>query len=270
MLGRYLCQRLSDEGYGVVALSRSSDPPIDLARRGQLREALDDLRPDAVAHLAANTSLAWCEQHPEEAWTVNAHGPAEAAAWCGGNGALIVAISTDAVFDGTKGAYTEADEPRPLNVYATTKLLGEADVVATGGTVLRTTFLGPAPTSLVGWLVAQLSAGATVTGYADARFTPLFAGDVAEAVCRVLQNPVEGVLHIGGREPITKLDVAVAVQAALGSGHVVAGRMPEEPVRRPRDTTLESSRAHAFLGEDLDRGWQQAIGATLVGRNSRP
>jgi dTDP-4-dehydrorhamnose reductase len=265
MLGRYLCRQLFDEGHEAVALSRSSEPRIDLAHRGELGAALDQLRPTAVAHLAAETSLDRCERDPEAAWAVNGHAPAEAAEWCEANSRPLVAISTDSVFDGTKGTYGEMDEPRPLNVYATTKLLGEAEVVAAGGTVLRTTFLGTAPASLVGWLVGQLSTGASVTGYEDVRFTPLYAGDLARVICRVLADPVEGILHIGGQAPITKLDVAVAVRAALGRGHVVAGRMPDGPVHRPRDTTLDSSRAQSYLGTDLDGGWHQAIEEALAG-----
>jgi len=270
MLGGCLCRDLSDAGHDVVSLSRRSEPRVDLADRGQLTQALDVLRPHAVAHVAANTSVHDCELNPDSALAVNCDAPAEAAEWCSANRAKLVAISTDSVFDGTKGNYAEIDEPFPLNVYATTKLLGEADVIATGGTVIRTTFLGPEPRSLVGWLFSRLAAGGTVTGYEDTRFSPLFAGDLARFLRRLLEDPVEGVLHVGGRDPITKLDVALAVRSAIGTGDVVAGRMPQSPVRRPRDTTLDSTRARSYFGDDFDGGWHRAIEEAVIAARALP
>ena len=262
LLGRYLDAELTGAGHHVTARSRRSRPPLDLSRPGALVEALDESCPDAVVDLAAVTSLERCESHPVEARQVNAVGAADAARWCEENERVLVYVSTDSVFDGTKGNYGEFDEVNPLNAYAVTKFLGEREVLARGSTVVRTNFLGLGEGSLVSSVARRLAAGETVTGYVDVRCTPLFAGDVAIVLRRLLEEPVEGLLHVGGEQVTTKHEIVVALQQALGVGAVVPGPVPQDRLRRPLDTSLDSSLARALVGVP-DRGWQAAIDETV-------
>ncbi len=84
--------------------------------------------PDIVVHCAAMTDVDGCEAHPEQAFKINGTGTAHIAHACAECGAKLVYISTDYVFDGKSGPYTENDKPKPVNVYGRSKLEGEKNV----------------------------------------------------------------------------------------------------------------------------------------------
>ncbi len=98
----------------------------DLARPRAVAELLELTRPELVIHCAALANLEACEAQPEQAWRLNAGVPGDLAIATAQAGIKLVHISTDAVFDGQRGDYTEEDKPNPLGVYARSKLAGEA------------------------------------------------------------------------------------------------------------------------------------------------
>ena len=97
----------------------------DLGDGRTVEQALLAFRPDAVLHAGAMTDVDGCERDPEEAWRVNVGGSAHVARACRALGARLVAVSTDYVFDGTRGGYSEDDLPNPRGTYARTKRCGE-------------------------------------------------------------------------------------------------------------------------------------------------
>src|SRR5579864_5065736 len=113
------------------------------ASDGWVRD-LDALAPEVIIHTAALTDVDACERNPELAKLINTDSTRALATYCGSHGIHLVYISTDAVFDGLKsGRYTEVDDVHPLNVYARSKLAGEASVLDCGNSlVLRTNIFG--------------------------------------------------------------------------------------------------------------------------------
>lgn len=97
---------------------------LDLTDHASTRKLLLDLRPDTIVHCAAATNVDWCEDHPAETDAINVRAVAVLAETAAAMNARLIYISTDSVFDGTKGGYAEADEPAPRNVYARSKLAG--------------------------------------------------------------------------------------------------------------------------------------------------
>ena len=100
--------------------------PSNLLAPGAVERLLDQSQPDWVIHCAALANVDACEADPVLARQLNTELPAQLAAHVARGGARLVHISTDAVFDGQRGSYTELDEPNPLGVYAQTKLEGNA------------------------------------------------------------------------------------------------------------------------------------------------
>ena len=97
-----------------------------------------------IVNPAAYTAVNDAEAQSELAYAINATAPGVLAEEARKSGAMLVHYSTDYVFDGSKpGAYTEDDEPAPLNVYGASKLAGERAVAAAGGRflVLRTSWV---------------------------------------------------------------------------------------------------------------------------------
>src|SRR5690606_12483547 len=102
--------------------------------RDRLAQVIDDLRPDLILHLAAETDLEFCETHPDIAEATNAVATRGVAELAERSGATLVYISTAGVFDGGKqDAYTEHDPANPIMVYGQTKYDGEEHVRAVCG-----------------------------------------------------------------------------------------------------------------------------------------
>src|SRR3989304_788788 len=116
----------------------------DLLAPGSVERVLDETRPDWVIHCAALANVDACEAYPALAVKLNSELPGELAYYAARAGARLVHISTDAVFDGERGEYTEQDQPNPLSIYARTKLEGERAVreANSGAIVARVNLFG--------------------------------------------------------------------------------------------------------------------------------
>ena len=122
-LGRSLQTALTEDQ--VCPLSRTNGDVTDI----QIIDRIAGWEPNVVIHAAAMTDVDGCERNPDAAFRVNGWGTRNVALACQQAGAAMVYISTDYVFDRTKGSpYTEWDVPNPISVYGVSKLAGECDV----------------------------------------------------------------------------------------------------------------------------------------------
>lgn len=138
---------------------------------------------------------------------VNGVFPHSVAAECHARGARLIHISTDCVFSGNNGTYTEDDTPDPVNVYGWSKLLGE--VTAPGCLTLRTSIIGrelATQRGLLEWLISQR--GGEVQGWANAIFSGLTTNCLAGVIADVMEHhpTLHGLYHVSG-EPISKFDL---------------------------------------------------------------
>ena len=102
---------------------------LDLRDTAAVAGLLDRVQPAMVVHLAALTNVDWCEDHAADAMVLNAEVSGKLAGLAAQRDIRFIYMSTDSVFDGARGGYTEADQPHPLNVYAASKLAGEQRVL---------------------------------------------------------------------------------------------------------------------------------------------
>ncbi|MDX9990767.1 MAG: NAD(P)-dependent oxidoreductase [Anaerolineales bacterium] len=178
---------------------------------------IDTLKPDAVIHTAALANLEKCEADPQAARYLNGEIPGILAESAARASVRFIHISTDAVFDGTKdGIYTEADAPSPLGVYSATKLLGEQNVLSANpaAIVARVNFFGwslSGTRSLAEFFYNKLSAGQPCNGFTDVYFCPLFVGDLAAILVRMLEKDLAGLYHVVGSESLSKFDFGVRI-----------------------------------------------------------
>lgn len=126
MLGQDLCPILEDEGYDVI---ESDIDTLDITDYDAAEVTITSIKPSIVIHCAAYTNVDKAEEDFETAKKINVKGTENVARICGENGITMVYISTDYVFDGTKGSpYTPDDVPNPINKYGLTKYEGEEAV----------------------------------------------------------------------------------------------------------------------------------------------
>lgn len=220
----------------------------DLLAPGAIERLLDQARPDWVIHCAALAIIDACETDPDRAQQLNSEVPAKLASSVARGGARLVHISTDAVFDGLRGEYTETDAPNPMSVYARTKLEGERAVAKANpdAIVARVNLYGWSLTrsrSLGEFFFYNLQAGRPVKGFTDVYFCPLLANDLAHILLDMLSAGLSGLYHTVSSECITKyefgvaiarrfgLDEALIVPASVAAGGLKAARSPHLTLR---------------------------------------
>ena len=121
-LGHDVVRVFADQGDEVSPLTHED---IELSSRESVAERLRATQAEVVVNTAAMHHVESCEQQPDRAYAVNAVGARNLAIATRDLGSVLIHVSTDYVFDGTKGEpYIESDEARPLNVYGRTKLEG--------------------------------------------------------------------------------------------------------------------------------------------------
>ena len=147
---------------------------------GALDRVLTYANPDWVIHCAALANLEACEANPALAKELNTDLPEKLATIVARGGARLLHVSTDAVFDGQRGNYSEDDQPEPLSVYARTKYDGEQVVAGVNpeAIVARVNLFGwslSGKRSLAEFFYYNLAAGNQVMGFTDVYFCPLLA-----------------------------------------------------------------------------------------------
>lgn len=184
---------------------------------------------------------------------VNALYPQRAAVLARAIGARLIQISTDCVFAGTRGGYSETDVPDARDLYGLTKLLGE--VAGPGLLTLRTSIIGrelAATTGLTEWFLAHR--GGRVRGYAKARFSGVTTRVLAGVVADVIEHhpSLEGVYHVAS-EPLTKYDLLRKLNGVYDAG-VEIDRSEDVQV----DRTLNGSAFASATGLRTP-GWDEML-----------
>lgn len=268
LLGRYLEPALrARTGGTVVPVSHTTPSALggircDLTDESATARLLEQVAPDIIVHAAALTDVDRCEADPDAADKVNRLSTELLAR----SEARLVFLSTDSVFDGARGSYSEVDAPRPLNEYARSKLRAENHVLAsTRGICIRTNFFGRSSRGhgLAEWLLRELDAGRQVIGFEDVVISPLYCADASEAIADIALGDEVGVLHLGG-SAVNKYEfgVMVANHFGLDSSLVHRGSIADVRLRAPRplNTSLESGRAEGILRRSL-RGVEEGVAA---------
>jgi dTDP-4-dehydrorhamnose reductase len=239
---------------------------VDLTDRKAVGALFAPLQPKSIIHCAAATNVDWCEDHPEVAEQVNVQASSFLAEIAQELNARFVYISTDSVFDGKRGNYSETDQPAPLSVYAKSKWRGEQEVLRRHSSplIVRVNIYGwntQPKHSLAEWVLDEIGAGKRVRGFADVYFCPLLANHLAEVLLTMLDRGLSGIYHVVSSERISKYDFAkrVAMTFNLGMDCVMPMSILAAKLRAPRpiDPSLNTAKIRAALGRpmpDVDTG----------------
>lgn len=228
----------------------------DLERPDALLSFITQERPDVIVHAAAMASHEECERDPARAEHVNSTATGALAQAAQRAGSRFVLISTDAVFDGERGAYTEDDETKPTSVYGATKRKGERLAAGTSDAlILRTNFFGWSPTgrrSILEFFVSELSAGRPVRGFTDFSTTSAYAQVLADTIWRLVETDASGLFHVASPDVLSKYEFGIAVAEEFGlPTHLITPAKADVTPPRGRDLSLDVSKAQALLGAEL-------------------
>lgn len=237
----------------------------DLTKTFGAREAIARHDPAAVIHCAAYTDVEGCTRDPKTAFEVNARGTANVAIVCHECDCPLIALSTDYVFDGNKGApYLETDEPNPLNAYGQSKLQGERFAAESHDRLLiaRTQWLyGPNGKNFIATIVNKGRELGTLSVVSDEFGSPTYTLDLARRLWELVALQPTGIVHCTNSgvccwAELARVALAAAGEAAVEVSEISRSEWKSETVR-PAYTPLASTR-EAELGLAPLRPWNEA------------
>ncbi len=258
MLGRDLMARFGDRVRGF------GHGELDITDRTSVQTVLTAVRPRLVINAAAYTDVDGCEADRQRAFAVNADGVRHLADACAGLGALLVHISTDYVFDGSKGQSWREDDPvNPLSVYGRSKLAGEEYARSLADhLIVRTQWLyGRHGKNFVETMLRLAPERQELTVVHDQIGSPTWTVDLARAIAALLERDCRGTYHVANAGSCSWCEFARAIFQETGIGTAVRAITSAEldrPAPRPGYSVLDCAKLTRNCGFE-PRHWRDAL-----------
>jgi dTDP-4-dehydrorhamnose reductase len=268
MLGRDVQLAAANAGHDVVALAHTD---LDVTDAEGVFDRIERERPAAVINCAAWTDVDGAEDSEERAMATNGTGAGNAAAAAAAVGAKVVYVSTDYVFDGSKGSpYVETDQPAPLSAYGRTKLAGEEATAAANKRhfVVRSSWLfGIGGSNFVESMLQLASDHGEVLVVRDQVGSPTYTWHLAYGIVRLIEGGAYGIHHMAGAGRCSWYDFAREIfDQAKVECRVLSGtsEMLGRAAQRPAYSALGTGREHAILLPS----WQDGLAGYLAQRQA--
>jgi len=273
MLGSAMYPHMKSKGYKVFAtdidLNENWLSRLDVREFDKSREIALKFKPDIILHLAALTSLEYCEEHPEESYETNFVGTVNMAKICKEMDIPLVYISTAGIFDGRKDRYTEKDSPNPINVYGRTKFYAEIAVenMLSKYFITRAGWMvggGKKDHKFVSYMVSQAMQGNKVFNVVNDKWgTPTYTKDFANNLEALFKTDFYGKYHMVCEGNAHRADIARYILDTLGIQYKLnevdsAFFQKQFPVARPRCEALVNENLKS-INLNLMRSWKSAI-----------
>lgn len=265
MLGQRLVKIFSQYNkYTLLATSVENDSVVkntdyarcDISIRDDIKNVILNFYPDVVIHTAAFTNVDLSESHREQCWKINVKSVEYITEACRVLGNHIIHISTDYIFDGTSGPYSENAQPNPLGYYARTKLASE-NVLRMSGvdyTIIRTNVLygiADSRPDFVRWVINKLRSNEKINIVTDQINNPTFIDDVVQAISKIIEFKKYGIYNIGGSEFLSRYDFALKIADFFELNKdlifAIVTKDLNQPARRPLKSGLLITKAQAEL-----------------------
>jgi len=249
-----LCKRNDVVGTSHAGFPGKGFGKLDITDRAEVESFFRAHKPDIAINLAAITDVDLCERERELCLAVNSTGARNVALACGLVGAKLCHFSTDFVFDGAKGDYSESDAANPINNYGKAKLEAEKAVQGqSGSAIIRTStpYGGIAGAKkFVNQAIGRLSAGLEVFAFSDFTRSPTLVEEVAENFPIILKKDFSGIINLAGSSQLSMYDAALEIASVFGfDDSMVRGSTGAQAgfcARRPPNTGLDVSLARGM------------------------
>jgi dTDP-4-dehydrorhamnose reductase len=262
-LGWNLCQQAQTnwDVYGTYFSHEVKIPGVTLYQTnlpdfGSLDQLFQEIKPDAVIHTAAASKPDFCQINPNESFAINVTAAVNIARLCGERHLPCAFTSTDLVFDGKNPSYKESDPVCPINYYGEQKAIAEQKMseIYPGIALCRMPLMFGAPSpmspSFLQGMVSNLQAGQAINLFTDEFRTPASAIAASQGLLLAVEQQVQGILHLGGKERISRYDFGLLLAdiLQLPTDLIKPGKQADVSSVAPRspDTSLDSSKAFAL------------------------
>ena len=259
LVGRPLSAAMAEAGFAVLPTTRTALDPFDMEA---VAREIERFEATHVVNTVAYTAVDAAEDDVDEAYRVNRDLPGRLARVCRKAGATLVHLSTDFVFDGSKGApYVEDDAPNPESVYGASKLAGERAILDTGidaFQILRTAWLyGPGKKNFVATILGLAKTREELKVVADQIGSPTYTLDLAGWIADLARTEAAGIFHAVGSGQASWCDLAT--EAVVASGlHCRVLPIPSDAypqkAKRPPYSVLDNAKLAAAIGR-APRSW---------------
>ncbi|EDO26861.1 predicted protein, partial [Nematostella vectensis] len=288
LLGQNLLELLLKEkdNYEVIGFSRGSNRSgrndfeyydIDITNKELFIASILKIKPHYIINTAAMTNVDACENDKEGCYDLNVNVVENLIEVCQQINTHLIHLSTDFIFDGVKGNYTEDDEPNPLSYYGKTKLISEKLVQDStiNFTILRTILVyglvnDMSRSNIVLWVKESLENKKEITIVNDQYRTPTYAEDLAIACKLSIDKNATGVFHISSNQLLSIYEIALEIADAFQLDNSLVKPIStatlNQTANRPVKTGFDLSKTNKELGfypksfkEDLQRFKQKVI-----------
>ena len=227
---------------------------LDITSKDQVYNIINTLKPNAVINCAAMTNVDACENNQEYCWNVNVKAVKYIATASESIKAHLVQLSTDFIFDGNAGPYSEEDIPNPLHFYAKSKLESERIVqkIMTKWSIARTIIIygvtdNMSRSNLVLWAKKEMENGNSINVINDQFRSPTFAEDLAKGCISIVDHSAFGIYHLSGPKTYSILELVniVADFYKLNKSLInpIDSASLNQPAKRPLITGFDISKA---------------------------
>jgi dTDP-4-dehydrorhamnose reductase len=269
-IGYYLSKQLIERGYEVIATGRGDCrlpfavnryfiyESMDFTDPFSVHDVFDKYRPEIVVHAGAMSKPDECEQNQWQAYVTNVEGTVTMLLNAGEYKSFFVFVSTDFIFDGTKGMYNEDDLPGPVNFYGKTKWEAEAAVkeYEYDWSIVRTILVYGKSISgkanILTIVKEKLEKGEEYSVVNDQVRTPTYVEDLAAGIISIVEKKSKGIYHLSGKDILTPYDMACLVADHFGLNKSFIKKVTaadfSQPARRPAKTGFDINKARKDLG----------------------
>lgn len=248
---------------------------MDITQRDEVQAVIEQTRPDSIIHGAAMTNVDQCESEKEACWLQNMTAVQYLIEACRQHNIFLCHVSTDFIFDGAAGPYTEEGEANPLSFYGWSKYAAEKAVQHSGirWAIARTVLVygiayDMSRSNIILWVKKSLEDGKNIKVVTDQWRTPTLAEDLAMGCYLIAEKEAEGIFNISGKDLLTPYEMAnmTADYFSLDKSLIAPADSStfSQPAKRPARTGFVLDKARAVLGYE-PRSFTEGI-AILAGQ----
>lgn len=252
---------------------------MDITNAAQVAEVIEKVRPDAIIHTAAMTNVDQCESEKDLCWAMNVKALEYLTKSCEKHNIFLCHLSTDFVFDGESGPYSEEDKPSPISFYGWSKYAAEEIVKRSkcAWSIVRTVLVygitnDMSHSNIILWVKNSLEQQKVIKVVTDQFRTPTLAEDLALGCWLIVNQKAEGIFHISGKDFLTPYEMAIktadffqldkSLITPVDSNNFI------QPAKRPARTGFVLDKAVKILGYN-PVGFEEGIGI-LAGQITNP
>jgi dTDP-4-dehydrorhamnose reductase len=251
ILGLYETHEVSIDG---TALEK-----CDLIDASEIRGVITKFSPHILIHCAGLANVDECEEDRATARETNVFATKNTVREILDKDVYLIYISTDAVYEGDKGNYSESDNINPQNYYGRTKYEGELEVSRKANSlVLRTNFFGwnvRKKKSLAEWILGELKAERKINGFEDVYFSSIYTMELAKVIDRSIEKNLTGVHNCGSSDSCSKYEFALKIAEVFGLDKTLVNPISikafEFKARRGKNLTLNVDKIQNALSYKL-------------------